>query len=360
MRDNLDAFVREDRWRFFYSPDATGGTLGPHFEFLADDSAYRMEQAYIVHLWARFGYRIMAPRATLRSRPVVNPRTANCWEYNPIHNELNLSIYELTERTLPIYVAACAKFQPRFIHGYPSALVILARLLLSHEDQKARFPKLVAVLGASEGLLPGQRELIEGTFGCRLVTWYGQTERVILAGECEGSNLYHCTPQYGITELIDDQGRNITEPGVEGELVGTGFINRVMPFIRYRMRDYSSWVAGYCPHCRRPYPLLSGVRGRLHDYLIGRDGRHVPMMALVDAPEFASVERFQFYQDIPGRVELRLMIREGFGDGYVQRIRRVMEGKLGKAFELDLKLVNHIALSPRGKLNCIIQKLAQS
>lgn len=360
--ENWEAFVRENRCRLFYSTDATGGTTGQQFRFLTDNAAYRKEQGFMSHMWERVGYWIMAPKATLRGRAIHNPKTANCWTYTPIHNELTLSVYELTERTLPAYVTACVEFGVQFLHGYPSAISILAKLLDSHPDQQARFPKLIALLITSEALLPGQRELMERVFGCRLFSWYGMSEKVILAGECEKSSLYHVFPQYGITELVDDEGRNIDEPGVEGELVGTGFLNSVMPFIRYRTGDASSWVAGACEHCSRQYPRLASVRGRWSqkEGLVSRDGRFLTVTGVVGAmhgPEFSHVERFQLYQDTPGRVELRILAGEGFGERDLRRIRNALEAKLTD-FELEIKLVDNIPLTPRGKAVHLIQKLS--
>jgi phenylacetate-CoA ligase len=183
IRENVSAFTREDQWRLPHSMDNTSGSTGTPFEFPSDDFAYWKEQAFILRQCVRVGYQPMMPRLTLRGRIVVNPKTANCWAYNPVYNELNLSIYHMTEETLPKYVTACAEFGPRYLLGYPSAISILAKFLLNHADQRDKFPRLTTVFGASEALLPGQRKFIEDAFGCRLFTWYGMTEQVILAGE---------------------------------------------------------------------------------------------------------------------------------------------------------------------------------
>jgi len=359
IRDNLESFASDRKNRLSYASDSTGGTTGRPFEFLSDNSSYRMEQAFMNHQWARVGFHPMDPRASLRGRGVTNPETGNCWKYNPIHNELNLSIYEMSEDTLPMCVDACADFEIRFLLGYPSAISVLGRFLINNEDQRGRFPSLTAVFGASENLLPGQRELIEEAFGCRLFTWYGMSERVILAGECEGSNHYHCLPQYGITELIDDEGQRITEPGVEGELVGTGFINRVMPFIRYRTGDYSSWVAGHCRQCGRPYPLLKGVRGRwIQEQMLGKRAQLVSITALnMHGRVFENVERFQFFQDTPGKAELRLLPAREFGDGDLAAMRAAFEEKISGVLDLEIKVVDALPLTKRGKGIYLIQEL---
>jgi len=364
MRENFEAFAAEGKSRFSYAADYTGGTTSRAFGFLADNWSYRIEQAFMLYQWQRVGFTAMTPKATLRGRAVANPKTANRWVYNPVHNEVVLSIYELCEESLADYVTACAKYKIRFLHGFPSATSILARLLVNNEKERKRFPALTAVLSASEAPFPGQRELIEEAFRCRVFSWYGMSERVILAGECEVSRQYHCFPQYGITELIDSEERHITEPGVEGELVGTSFYNYVMPFIRYRTGDYASWAPSPCPHCRRPYPLVDRVRGRWNqDYLFGVDGRPLPLTGIVGAlhgSQFDHVERYQFYQDTPGRVELRIVHASGFGEEDIQMIRSGIEEKIGGLVHLEIKLVETISRTERGKAIYLIQNSPQA
>jgi len=358
IRGDLNAFARRGRCRLFHFQESTSGTSGRSFQFLGDNFAYRMEQAYINSLWGRFGFVPMTPKATLRGREVVNPQTAHRWQYNPIHNEVNLSIYELSEESLSDYVTACAEHDVRFLHGFPSAISSLSALLLEHDAERRRFPPLRAVLAGSEGLQEGQRELMEQAFGCRVVTWYGMSERVILAGECEGSQLYHCFPQYGITELVDEEGQVITEPDVEGELVGTSFINRVMPFIRYRTGDLASWARGFCTHCKRAYPLLARVSGRAQDYLVGRDDRRITIRGISSTGHgsvFSNVVRYQFFQNTPGRAVLRLVPAPDFDDEDLQRIRTAIRQKIGKTIDLEVQTVEAVSITDSGKGRCVVQ-----
>jgi phenylacetate-CoA ligase len=133
-----------------------------------------------------------------------------------------------------------------------------------------------------------------------------------------------------------------------------------MPFIRYRTGDFSCWAEGFCEHCRRPYPLLNGVRGRAQADVFDRNGHPFPYTSLAGAihgPEFLKVQRLQFYQDTPGILELHIEAREGFGDGEARSIRHTLEQKLGTAFQLEIKVVPSIPLPARGKQTYLIQKL---
>ncbi|MBU0717606.1 MAG: phenylacetate--CoA ligase family protein, partial [Planctomycetes bacterium] len=90
---------------------------------------------------------------------------------------------------------------------------------------------ICGVLAESEIVYPDDRALAEQLLGVRYFSSYGHTEKLVMAAECEHSGDYHVWPTYGIAELLDDEGRPITTPGQRGEIVGTGFINTIVPFI---------------------------------------------------------------------------------------------------------------------------------
>ena len=69
------------------------------------------------------------------------------------------------------------------------------------------------------------------------------SERVALGGECEKNSTYHLMPDYGLVELIKEDGSQCREEGEEGEIVGTSFFNFSMPLIRYK-------TAISCKSCR--------------------------------------------------------------------------------------------------------------
>ena len=59
----------------------------------------------------------------------------------------------------------------------------------------------------------------------------------------------------------------------DGEIVVTGFDNRVMPFIRYRTGDIAQWSTGP-EHPDLPgFAVLERIEGRDSDFIYGRDGR---------------------------------------------------------------------------------------
>jgi phenylacetate-CoA ligase len=346
--------IAPDERRYFTSSGSTGVPVGFY------DDAWRspaIERTFIAALRKRVGYRETDRIARLRGTVIA---ADGLWQALPRKNALILSSYRLTEADIPALLAKLRSFKPRFIEGYPSSIGLLADYIL---DYDAAGPKgLTAVLCASEHLHEWQRTRIESAFGCRVFSHYGQSERVCLAGECEHSTALHVVPHYGFTELVDASGHVISEPGVPGEIVGTGFWTNAMPLIRYRTGDVAAFAEGFCPHCRRPHLRFERIEGRLQEFIISGTGRPISMTASVaalHAPIFENVRQFRFFQDTPGKVGLLIVPkREYSADTDDVRIRRELSKRLGPDMELtEIKIVDQIQPGPSGKHSFLEQRL---
>ncbi|MEG3055650.1 MAG: hypothetical protein RQM90_05995 [Methanoculleus sp.] len=161
-------------------------------------------------------------------------------------------------------------------------------------------PTVKAVLCGSENLYPWQRDLLAEAFGCRVFSWYGNSEQTALAGECEESTHYHIFPEYGVVELIGRDGRPVEGPGVLGEVVATSLTNYVCPLIRYRTRDVAVATAERCS-CGRQYPLLEKVEGRLQEFIVTRGGHLISVTPInYESGAFENIRQFQMYQETMG------------------------------------------------------------
>jgi len=246
----------------------TGGTTGKPLEFYLDNETYGKEWAFVTTAWRRVGFKLGDKVVSFRGVIFRKADKGIYWQDNPIFNMLELSPFHMSQENLPIYVEKIRKHRPKYLHGYPSAITILARYV---EDKVEDFPPIKAVLAVSENIYSWQRELIERVFNTRLFSFYGQSEKVIMAPECEYDIRYHAFPEYGITEVVDKNGELVNE-GERGELVGTGFLNYCMPFIRYRTGDYAILSDQDCA-CKRNHLLLENLQGRwLQEMIVGKDG----------------------------------------------------------------------------------------
>jgi phenylacetate-CoA ligase len=263
----------------------------------------------------------------------------------------------MTEDMMARYVEHLRSLGPCFVHAYPSAVATLARYL--RRTGRERPGNVLGIILESENVHPDERRMVEAAFGCRCFPSYGHSEKLVLAGECETSTDYHVWPTYGYFELLDDDGRPVRTPGQRGEIVGTGFINQVVPFIRYRTGDYAVWAGDTCPSCRREHPLIRSVEGRWPaGTLVAADDSLISMTALnVHDNTFERVLRFRFYQSMPGAACLRIVPATGYNDAAGEAILRHLGRKLDGRVRLRLELVSELPLSSNGKHVYVYQRL---
>ena len=185
------------------------------------------------------------------------------------------------------------------------------------------------------------------------------TVMVMFAGEVPGEpDVYQFEPLYGVTELVDDEGRPIRDPGGQGRIVGTGLISRGMPMLRYDTGDRAVLVRP--PSHDNAYRLrVRGITSRWnHEYLVTKQGSLVSIAALnIHSRAYADVQEFQFFQDTEGLAILRVVPRAGVSVEALTRLASDFQGKVGSGLRIDLETVEGIATNARGKRAFIDQRL---
>jgi phenylacetate-CoA ligase len=266
----------------------------------------------------------------------------------------------MSDENMARYLKHITTIGPCFLHVYPSTVAALARFVLRSGEPVPR--NIQGIIAESEIAYPEQRRMVEEVFGCRYFSCYGQSEKVVLAAGCEKSDDYHVWPTYGYFELLDDAGNPVTTPGQRGEIVGTGFINMVMPFIRYRTGDWATYVGDRCEACGREHTIIRDIRGhRTQEVLVAADGSEIPWAALnMHNDTFIHVRQFQFMQETPGRAILRIVPADGFDEKDASRIQRNLGRKLDGRLAFTIEIVDAIALSARGKAIYVDQRIPQS
>jgi len=336
---------------------STGGTSGQPLRFYMGSGRSSIEYAYLIASWRRIGYRLDLPMAVFRGHVVPQNRSGLHHQYDPLLRHHYYSSFHMTDENIERYLNHLRTIGPCFLHVYPSSVDALARFI--HRSGVQPPHNVCGIIAESEIVYPEQRKLAQEVFGCRYFSCYGHTEKLVLAAECEYTDYYHVWPTYGYFELLDDVGRPITTPGQRGEITGTGFLDTVVPFIRYRTGDYATYIADHCDACGRKHTLITDICGhRIQETLVTRDGAEIPWTAMnMHDDTFDHVRQFQFYQDTPGFGILRIVPAGEFSDEDQRRILRNLSRKFDGRFDFTLELKSEIPLSPRGKAIYVDQKI---
>jgi phenylacetate-CoA ligase len=258
---------------------------------------------------------------------------------------------------MPAYAEALRAHRPAFIEAFPSALFPLARWLAEHPLPE--FTEGVrGVMLYSENVFDFQMRKFREVFHCPIVKHYGQSERVLMAASLPDDERYFFWPQYGWLELLDAKGRPVTTPGELGFVVGTGFDNQVMPFVRYRTGDLAILSPG--GHEALPgYPACERIEGRLQEFLVCRDERLVSITTLGVGhfPELSAVEAIQYEQHCAGEVILKVVARPRLAPAQAEHIARAVRDKTQGGCDVRVEHVDHIPRTTRGKFRMLVQNM---
>ena len=336
---------------------STGGSSGVPLTFHIGSERSAIEYAYLVAGWQRAGYQPDMPQVILRGAVVEPDRNGLRYSYDPILRRHQFSNFHMTDDNMARYIEKMATLGDCFLHVYPSSIAALTRYM--QRSGPTLPPNVRGILAGSEIVYDADRLATEQLTGLRYFSWYGHSEKLVLAAECEHDRTYHVWPTYGYCELIDEHGNAITTPGQRGEIVGTGFINRVQPFIRYRTGDYATYLGDHCPHCGRDHVLLGDIQGhRTQEMLICSDGSEISWTAInMHDGTFAGVRQFQFRQDTPGKATLRVVPASDWSNDRPAAIKKSLDRKLAGRIVFEVALCDDIQLTKRGKMTFVDQRI---
>ncbi len=329
----------------------TGGTTGTPLAIYCDRAALQRNYAFFSRLllWARVprGARV----ATFAGRTFVPPDQTGppYWRSNYAANTLLMSSYFLSPQTVDAYIERLIAFKPDLIDAYPSSIEFVARRLLRTGAPDIR-PR--AIVTSSETLSPPVRDLIQRAFGCAVFDHYGGAEMAAFISQCEAGS-YHVNPEFGIVEIIRD-GRPAAA-GESGEIVATGFVNPVMPLIRYATGDVAVPAGGSCS-CGRAFPVVARIEGRMDDVVITPDGRRIGRLDPIFKGTNSIVES-RLVQDAFDHVRIEVVPAAGYSDADEAALLDELRRRLGPSMRADVRRVPSLPRAPSGKLRMVVREV---
>ena len=335
----------------------TGGSTGQPLEFIVDRLAGVAANAHQEFAFRLMGFRDGDRIAAFSGSAIADElrRDNVYWAPRPYPGELPYGSvcygsHYIDAQTLPLYFKSLNEAGFSFFLGYPAAVHALARYCLDNGCRLSRPIKGVQL--TLEVVLDSQIADIEEAFQTRVYLQYGMSEACVYAHTFDASQEYLCSPLMGWVEVLDETGCQVN-PGEEGEVVISGFHNRLMPFLRYRTGDCAVYGGQ-----RDGMVVLRKLLGRTQDYVVRPDGTRISITGLVFGQHFkafAHIARWQIVQDEPGKVAIRVIPLPGFGD----EDRNEIADKFQRLADIQVSIeaVETIPLTPRGKHLFVVQRI---
>jgi len=337
-------------------PDRTGGSTGKPLHYYRDRTRfYHLKAAAIRHdRWA--GYDIGDKQVVIWGNRQDYSRMGEfkARVRNLLHDRLLvLDSSNVTQEKMAEFAERIRRFRPKTVLAYANSGALFARYLL---ENGIRDLHMDGAITSAEMLNPGDREVLEEAFDCKVFDRYGCREMGLLASECEVHEGMHIDAECVYVEFIRD-GRPVAS-GERGDIVITDLLNFGMPFIRYRIEDVGVPTDRQCS-CGRGLPLMEMVAGRTTDFIVCPDGRQVSGVAFVTfvIAQAPGVRQAQIVQEEPGAIRLRLVKGKEFTDESIVFLRDKMPEFFGSGMHVEYEFVDSIPSESSGKYRFSICKV---
>ncbi|MCM0647412.1 hypothetical protein NBE98_03350 [Clostridium swellfunianum] len=312
----------------------TGGSSGKPLKIYLDKDSIYKERAYVYHYWAKFGYDYKTSRMITFRGLEFNGKIS---KFNPIYNEIVLSPFKLNDESYEKYIKIIDEFKAEFISGYPSAIKNFCALL----DKNKTKLNIKSVFYISESCSREDDEYIKKVLKCDTCIFYGHSERAVFAEKYDEQYVFN--DMYGYTEFIP------TDNPDEFRIACTGFLNFKMPFVRYLTDDVVRVIDN---------KVTEIIGHNTSEMLIGKNNEKISIAAInFHSDAFNKIRQYQFEQFEIGKVNLNLLLDKDLIEEDISNIKKALNKKVKDILDIEIKIVNEIKLTKRGKKKLVIQHI---
>lgn len=246
----------------------TGGSSGTPFSFYIEPSSMGHEWAHMHTIWEKLNFHSEDLKLVFGGRSDVKQGV----EYDVVRNHFAIDIYADYDEIAPKLRKIVKKYKIKYLHGYPSSIYDFAKYCEETNQELGKLLKVNlkgAFLG-SEYPHKYYRETIERIFNIKTISWYGHTERAVLAYEKDEKFKYVPFLTYGYAEAL-------LNGDSQYELIGTSWYNEASPLIRYNTQDIveEPMVKN---NLLKSFKILKGREG---EFVIDRRGKKINLTGLI-------------------------------------------------------------------------------
>ncbi len=338
-------FVSDEATQINSYWSTTGMTKVPTSVCLAN-SAYGLEWAHMLYIWSLGGYcRRRDCKLTFRGNRFSDGELVR---RDPIYNEVSVDSFQVTDKTFGCFLDRIKKERISCIHGYPTLIkMFMDRLVTAGESFPVR-----EIMLASEGASVELKRELADFFGARVMSWYGLTEKVVLAYDEFADGRFVNFSSYGYPRIINPDANGI------GEIVGTTFVNFAMPLVNYRTGDCGRIVR------EGDRIFIEKLDGRSNKDFIYETLERKYSLTAIDVPGevYRKMLFFQVVQNQYAEIEVVLLLRNEWrdeGSRLLEMMRQSMEKDLPR-FKIHAHLAenaNELDRSVRGKFRKLVQNI---
>jgi phenylacetate-CoA ligase len=332
------------------------GSTGKPLTILEDPTSAAFREALNLRILWAYGVRPLDRIVRIRMR-----RMGGIEPLVRLSDRRGLWAYVRARRTRQLTYYTDLKEHIRLLSKWKASVLIAqtsyCRTLAKFSETTASTLNFRIIVTTGEILDDLTRRRISDRFGAEVYDHYGAEEvGGAIAWECPSHSGYHIDAETLLAEFLS-KGEPV-KAGTAGEVHLTSFCRVATPIIRYFVGDIATPVDGECS-CGRGLPMIKEIQGRRMDCILGRDGRVVSPMTVINAIQYVpGVDQFKVVQRRDFSIEVRIVTRGTDTDSVLENARDRCQPLL-RDLPIDVRSVDQIENSNGPKFRLVESHIAQ-
>lgn len=316
----------------------TGGSSGQPLEFYIEPSSIGHEWAHMHSIWAKLGFKQSDLKISFGGRADIH----NVIEYDSARHQLAVDIYSGWPLVADKLYKVFSYYKPKYLHGYPSSIFdFIIWLDINHHPLLPIFREYIkGMFLGSELPSPSIRQQVENLLNCKSVSWYGHTERSVLAYEKEEYNNYSPFLSYGFAEALKNSEGN--------RLVCSSYYNYASPLIRYDTGDMVE------PNIQDGILESFKIKdGREGEFILDKNNNKIFLTGLIFGRHhslFEEARHIQICQRQPGYAEVLVVPRYNINSQVVSELF----DSSNVLIDFTFKVIDEPKRTPSGKVPLLV------
>jgi len=350
IKENLNSIVAINIDDIRKEEVFTSGTTGMPLKIFRDkNTASRMTALYLRTI-KNFGCNIGAKTAWIwglrKEDEYLDFRNKN-FKLQFLKNTTWFNAFDMNDESMYSFAEFSFHFKPELIIGYVSSLYEYAKFI-QRNNIKIFSPKAIWI--TAEPADNNQRELIESMFNCQVYSQYGSSEILHIAYECRFNKNLHIHADSRFVEITDESGKSLSA-GEIGNVVITDLENYVMPIIRYKNDDMSSFAKFKC-NCGINFPTIGPVIGRTYNIFKLKNGKQIygHMFSKKLFNYVKEIKQFKVHQKTYDKIDVLIVPGEIIDrNKLINELLSYFKYYTGDEVEYTFKFVDEISREKSGK-----------
>ena len=353
IRENFNEMMFSDIDEKRHIISSTGGTSGTPLKVLHDKNNFNDVNSWRVMKWWNLP---ISPNIAFVFRKTRSSKISvllNRIMWFPT-KRVFLDASSVNDIKIEAFINKIINKNVIILQGYTGALNEVANYVIKN---KISVPSVRSIWCTSSPLTNIIRKNLEKAFNAEVYDQYGSGEVYWIATECDQHEGLHIHSDIRHVDIVDNEDKPV-ENGVLGNVLITDLENYLFPIIKYKNGDLSMISKVDCS-CKKPYPLLTKIYGRITDLIKLPNGGFIAgdyfTTIFDDYPD--DVRTFQIHQKEDFSIDINIAFKNNINNDIINNVKELITNKTKDLVILRVNILKEIKNNLAGKNRFVISDI---